>query len=265
MTIHEFGKEHKDTIVMFHPVGVMWDIFEYVIPTLEKNYHLVIPALPGHDPDNPESDFISVENVEESITEWLLKNGFEHVKCLYGCSMGGGIVTRMLATQRIQTDGAVIDAGMTPYQFPKIFTYFIGIRDFLMMEIGKHGSIKVLGSVFDPNKYSEDDLLYVKKVLRNMSAKTIWNGFYSANNYSMPDTIHKPDCPVQYWYGEQEKKARKWDIAYIRKNFPDTFFVENKGQDHAEFFTLHPEEFCEKLKVFIRGNTKQDGQFSNTR
>ena len=85
-----------------------------------------------------------------------------------------------------------------------------------------------------------------------MSAKTIWNGFYSANNYSMPEPIRKPDCPVQYWYGEQEKKARKWDIAYIRKNFPDTVFVENKGQDHAEFFTLHPEEFCKRLDGFIR-------------
>jgi len=45
--------------------------------------------------------------------------------------------------------------------------------------------------------------------------------------------------------------ARKWDIAYMRKVFPDTVFVENKGQDHAEFFTLHPEEFCEQMEKLI--------------
>ena len=48
-----------------------------------------------------------------------------------------------------------------------------------------------------------------------------------------------------------EKKARAWDIAYIRRAFPQAQFVENSGQDHAEFFTLHPEAFCGQLEGFI--------------
>lgn len=51
MTIHEFGKENERTIVLIYPSVVMWDYFEYVIPLMEKEYHLVIPALPGYDPD----------------------------------------------------------------------------------------------------------------------------------------------------------------------------------------------------------------------
>ena len=38
----------------------------------------------------------------------------------------------------------------------------------------------------------------------------------------------------------------------MKKVFPDTVFVENKGQDHAEFFTLHPEAFCDRLISLIR-------------
>ena len=52
MTIHEFGKDNDKVIVLLHPSVVMWDYFEYVIPLLEKKYHLIIPALPGYDPDN---------------------------------------------------------------------------------------------------------------------------------------------------------------------------------------------------------------------
>ena len=84
-----------------------------------------------------------------------------------------------------------------------------------------------------------------------MSSKTIWRAFYSTNNYSMPESIIHPPCPVQYWYGEAERSARKWDIAYMKEFFPDTVFVELAGQDHAEFFTLHPEEFCERLETFV--------------
>ena len=44
MNIHEFGKNNADVIVLLHPLGARWDVFNYVIPTLEKQYHLVIPA-----------------------------------------------------------------------------------------------------------------------------------------------------------------------------------------------------------------------------
>ena len=255
MTIHEFGKENEDILVMIHPLGVWWTTFEFVRTTLEKHYHLIIPALPGHDPEKPHTDFTSVEDIDEFLTEWLLKNGYSHVKCLYGCSMGGGLVIRMLADNRIKCDFAVIDAGMTPYQLPKPVTYMIGVRDFLMTLMGKYGSIKMLSSVFDPSKYSKEDLLYIKTCLSSLSAKTIWRGFYSANNYSMPDNIREPDCKIQYWYGDEEAKERGWDIEYVKKIYPKTVFVENKGQDHAEFFSLHPEEFCIKLLEFI-GNEK---------
>ena len=57
MTVHEFGEENKDLLVLFHPLGVRWDVFNYVTPILKKDYHLVIPAMPGFDPDAPETDF----------------------------------------------------------------------------------------------------------------------------------------------------------------------------------------------------------------
>ena len=73
MTIHEFGVEDRPVVVMLHPLGVWWDIFEYVIPLLEKEYRLVIPAVPGHDPDRPRDDYTSVEAIADELAEWLLR------------------------------------------------------------------------------------------------------------------------------------------------------------------------------------------------
>ncbi|MDO5831406.1 MAG: alpha/beta hydrolase [Methanobrevibacter sp.] len=251
LTIHEFGQNNAKTIVMFHPLGVWWDIFEYVIPILEKDYHLIVPAIPGHDPDRPESDYTSMQEITDEMTDFLTDNGLGHVDCLYGCSMGGGLVIKFLAEGKINTDLAIIDAGMTPYQLPKPITYLIGIRDFLMTMMGKYASIKMLGSVFDPEKYSQEDLLYVKKVLNSLSARTIWKGFYEANNYTLPEDIVQPDCRIQYWYGDEEKDARGWDMEFVKKTFPNVEFVENTGQNHAEFFTLHPEEFCLRIDELL--------------
>ena len=251
MTIHEFGKENKYVIVMFHPLGVWWDVFEYVIPELSECFHLIIPAIPGMDPDVPLRDFSSIEDLAEEMEYWLHANGHDHVCCLYGCSMGGALVMRMLADGKITADNAVIDGGITPYQLPRPVTYMIGMKDFMMTMAGRYMSVKALSSVFDPDKYSEEDIVYIKKVLGGMSARTVWRGFYSTNNYSMPSQPVRTDAHVEYWYGEDERKARDWDIEYVRRMFPGTVFKENKGQDHAEFFTLHPAEFCKSLKTVI--------------
>ena len=61
ITVHEFGERNPDIVVMFHPLGVWWDVFDSVIPILERRFHLVVPAVPGLDPDRPGQAFTSIE------------------------------------------------------------------------------------------------------------------------------------------------------------------------------------------------------------
>ena len=80
MTIHEFGEENKEVIVLLHPSMVMWDYFEYVIPLMQERYHLVIPALPGYDREEP-GDFTSVEEIAGGLADWLLARGHDTISC----------------------------------------------------------------------------------------------------------------------------------------------------------------------------------------
>ncbi len=254
MTVHEFGKENDNAIILIHPSLVMWDYFEYVIPLLADTYHLYVPALPGYDKDNT-GDFTSVEQIADELSGWLMNHGVYEIKCIYGCSMGGSIVTRMLADSKIRICSAVIDGGITPYPFPFIVTRMIAIRDFLMIYSGKAGGIKLLEKAFSTDEYSEEDLKYVAGVLKMISARTIWRTFESCNNYSMPGRINNACNSIEYWYSSSEKKARKRDINYIKKYFPQTCFREFDNVGHAGLATLHPEiltegiaKLCEKTK-----------------
>lgn len=172
MTIHEFGQGNGDVVVLIHPSLVMWDYFEYVIPLMQDRCHLVIPALPGHDPDDT-TDFTSVEQIAAELADWLTAQGHSEIACLYGCSMGGSIVARFLADGRVKVRSAVIDGGITPYPLPWIVTRLIAVRDFLLIYMGKAGGLKVLEKAFSTDAYSEEDLQYIAKVLKHASAKTI--------------------------------------------------------------------------------------------
>ncbi|MDO5095514.1 MAG: alpha/beta hydrolase [Peptostreptococcaceae bacterium] len=251
MTIHEFGKENEKLVLLIHPSVVMWDFFEYVIPLMEK-YHLVIPALPGYDPDR-EDDFSSIERIASELEDWLLENNLNKVDCIYGCSMGGGIALRMLVNNRIRIQSAIIDGGITPYSFPWIITRFIAVKDFLLIYMGKLGGIKLLQKAFSTDEYSNEDLQYIEKVLKRMSVKTIWRTFDSCNNYSMPQPMNTECERIEYWFADAEEKSRKRDIAYIQKNFPSAKLrrIENIG--HGGLAILKPEKLVDGIEKLCAG------------
>jgi pimeloyl-ACP methyl ester carboxylesterase len=246
MTIHEFGKENERIVVLLHPSGVMWDYFEYLIPLMQDRYHLVVPALPGYDEDRND-DFTGIEQISIELSNWLLDRGYKEIECIYGCSMGGAIVTRFLADDRVKAKSAVIDGGITPYQLPWIATRFIAIRDFLMIYMGKLGGIKLLEKAFNTDEYSDEDLKYITKVLKHMSARTVWRTFESANNYKMPDDVHTSCRKIEYWFTTAEKKARKWDMDYIRKVFPQAVFREFTDAGHGGLAVFEPDRMAAEL------------------
>ena len=246
MTVHEFGKENKKTVVLIHPSAVMWDYFEYVIPLLETKYHLVIPALPGYDKDCP-GDFTSVENIAAELAEWLNSCGIKKLSCIYGCSMGGSVVTRFLADNRIKTDCAVIDGGIMPYRLPYIVTRLIAVKDFLLIFSGKLGGIKLIEKAFTSDEYAKEDLQYIADVLKMMSAKTIWRTFDSCNNHAMPADVKTGCGRIEYWYASTEKKARKGDLAYIKNVLPQTVFKEFEDIGHGGLAALKPGFLVDEL------------------
>ena len=247
MTIHEFGKENKKILILIHPSIVMWDYFEYVIPLLDKDFHLMIPSIPGYNPDRKD-DFTSVEEIATELELWLMNRSISEVECVYGCSMGGSIVIRMLANARIKFKNAIIDGGITPYQLPWIVTRVIAIKDFLLISMGKFGGIKLLQVAFSTDELSKEDIEYASKVLKMISYKTIWRTFDSCNNYSMPIIVREV-CPnIEYWVAEEEVKDRKWDIAYIKKVFPKTRFRLIKNVGHGGLAPFKPEKFARGIR-----------------
>ena len=246
MNIHEFGKENKETILLIHPSVVKWDYFENVIPLLQKNYHLLVPALPGYDFDN-DSDFTSVEQIASELNTWLKKEGYPELYVVYGCSMGGSISLLVALGQKIKIRHCVIDGGITPYQLPWIATRFIALKDYLMMMIGRAGGVALLEKAFATDDYSKEDLQYVADVLRHCSSKTIWRTFDSCNNYKVPEPVPKVDTKLHYWYAKNEEKERKQDINYIKSKFPQTEFEILPDLGHGGLVLLKPELFVEMI------------------
>ena len=198
MRIYEYGKENPECILLIHPSLVTWDYFEYVIPLLEKHYHLLIPALPGYDL-NDDSEFSSVEQIASELADDILKRGIQEVKAIYGCSMGGSIALRLAVDGKLKAKNYIMDGGITPYQLPWILTRFIAVRDFGMMALGKLGGEKLIVKAFSSTQYSEEDLKYVAKIFRHCTYKaphsTVRRTLSTWPKYSVTAPIRRSGTP----------------------------------------------------------------------
>lgn len=246
MNIHEFGKENQETILLIHPSVVKWDYFENVIPLLQENYHLLVPALPGYDFEN-DSDFTGVEQIAWELNAWLKAEGYTELYAVYGCSMGGSIALMVALGQTVKIKHCVMDGGITPYQLPWLVTRVIALKDYLMMMLGRAGGVALLEKAFATDQYSKEDLQYVADVLRHCSRKTIWRTFESCNNYKVPEPAPKLDTQIHYWYAKGEEKERKQDINYMKRKFPQTEFEVLPALGHAGLTLLRPKLFAEMI------------------
>ncbi len=73
----------------------------------------------------------------------------------------------------------------------------------------------------------------------------------SANNYTLPPAPAKAGCRLAYWYGEEEKKARRHNIRFITGYFPHAGLCGIPQMDHAELVIIHPQEFYRYAKRFL--------------
>ncbi|MGN0350159.1 MAG: alpha/beta fold hydrolase [Roseburia sp.] len=249
MRLHEYGKENEKIIVMIHGACMSWDMFQVSVDILKKEYHIILVAVPGHDLTTKE-EFTSVEQISERIENMLIQKGYQNIECLYGLSMGGGFVIRILADNRLNIKHAVIDAGITPYEMPWIQTRIILALDFLTVELGKH-SRKLLGIAFPPKRYEPVIIDEMFQIMRHMTPRTIKRVFDSTDNYSMPETFPHLKTKIYYWYGADEKKARKLDIQYVKKYIPNVRFREIENMEHAQYVLMQPEKFAADLKHLI--------------
>ncbi len=257
MIIREYGKENKKHLVFFQGSCEPWQEFCPAAKILAERFHVMLVTPDGHDPEE-HNDFISVEKTVDDTARWLKEHGIGHLDAMYGLSFGGGMVVRFLTTQNVPVDRAIIDAGTAPYQYPKWVCRLIGVRDYLMLKMAR-SSVKIMELAFPTDRFARDpknaaqEYEQIRQYLKGYSDRTIWNIFWSANNYAVPKTAPQIDTKIQFWVGEDEWGSRFRDLKWAQGYLPQMEVVRIPHMMHGEFVMVHPEEFAEKALAFLQG------------
>lgn len=265
MQVLEHGREHSKTLLFLPCTAEPVWAFTEPVALLAQRWHVFQVVYDGHQPEYP-GDFTSVEQTVDDVMAYLDARGITRLDAAYGCSLGGGCLTRLLALGTVPVGRAIIDGGITPYQLPWLIRKALLLRDYWGFKLLAQRR-DLLESMYPPERFTlpghdpvkEYDAL--EAYLRTYSNRTIRNIFWSGNNYKLPCVPAKIDTKITYWYGDDEKKDRKSNIRFIKRYFPHIRIHGIPKMAHGELVMIHPEEFLRYAEKFLEEETggKQNG------
>jgi len=249
MEILEFGNKENKKIILIHGFQSPYQVWNEYIEYYKNKYHIIVPILTGHNP-NEKEDFISFDNVVKEIEDYYISKYGNDVYAIYGMSMGGVVTAQLWQNKRLNAEKIIMES--SPLMSSGKFMSKMLTNTYLMLthktqQRDKKVVEQAVGSII-----SRDKLDVFLEMMDSMSDETIINYLKAVRKYKLPNNINTPNTNVYYYYGTKinEMLAKK-TAKYIKKNYPNSNIICFKGKGHCENSLLNPNEMIKKLNKVL--------------
>ena len=242
----EYGKEHKEVIVLLHGGGLSWWNYREVGAKLSSDYHVFLPILDGHAESS--CDFTSIEENAARIIAFIDEQFGGSVLLIGGLSLGGQIVLEILSQRKDICQYALIESALV---FPSKFTYAM-----IKPAFGScHGLIKhrwfsklQFRSLRMPQALFEDyyrDTCSISK--SNMIA------FLEANAlYCIKPSVADCSAKAYVFVGEKEHNAMRKSARIINDALSESTLQILPGMYHGAFSISYADNYAGTVREIVK-------------
>lgn len=250
MKILEFGNKVNRKMLLIHGFQSPYQIWNRYIEHFEKDFHIIVPVIQGHDVDRKE-DFTTFAENAKMIEDYVISNFGNKIYMVYGMSMGGILAAQLWQNQRLNFEHVVFDG--TPLVScnrilkKMLLNFYLDVTHKTQARDKKTVG-QAVGTII-----SGENLDNFLAVLDNMTDSTIINCVNSVWSYRLPSDIDTPDTKLHFFHGTKinEIYAKK-SAKYLKKHYPDTTIKCFNGKGHCENALINPNVMIEELsKIMI--------------
>ena len=237
MKFETFGDKSKPVFLAIHPMFTGGFFLEKLVELCKDDYYFVIPTMSGH---YENSEYVSREDEESTIAEFLSSKGIEKVAVLLGFSLGGNMAFDMFAKNLVKADKVIIDSAPL-FDFPKfIQNYFHNRYKRCLKKIKIEGAdvAKELNKCF--NGMGEVQ----KKVAPTVSFESLKNLVISCFGVKVPKMREEKQSAITFVYGTKDEDGLC--LNRVRK-YKKAKFVKLKSYKHCGLYQLDTEEYVERF------------------
>ncbi len=244
MYINAFGNPGDPVILGLHPMSITGEnLYEALRPNLSGEYFVIAPDQGGH---GRSGHYISREDELDTLKNYLLRNGYTHIRLLYAASMGVGLANELLKDPAFHIDKVWFD-GAAFSETPPSGMWLIRplmrvVLKFYDLFPGVIGSsfVKHYGPVFGEKMKQNFSRLSAEDVVR------IFSGLSSSIPAQLSDDMQKN---IHLEWGEDDGGAAH-SLPLVKKYMPSADIVIRKGYGHCTYMAFNTAEYVKELEEF---------------
>ena len=252
MQILEFGNRDKKKIIFIHGFQTPYQIWNDYIKHYSDKFHIIIPVLPGHNPNSKE-DFISFDECVKEIENYCLKKYGEDIECVYGLSMGGIIAAKLLMNKKIKIKYLLFESSPL-VGCNKLLTKMLTKNYLKLTHKVQNNDIKTIKKA-TTSIITQDKLNYFLEMMNGMTDDNIVKYLKEVSEFRIPSNLDVSSTKAYYFYGTKlnEMLAKK-TVSFIKKFKIYIQPVTCCGQGHCEGFIFEPHKRMELLDYILVKN-----------
>lgn len=236
MKITTYGDKKNEKILLLHPMFTSANFFDFMIDKL-KNYYLIIPTYSGH---YKNSNYISMEDEEKAIDEFLKENNIDRLKAIIGFSLGGNIAFHYFCNNQDKIEQVIVDSAPI-FNFPNIIKkYFYNRYRKCLTNIKEHpeNTVKELNKCFNGMGEVQQ---YIAPIVTIESLKNLLDSCYVVE---IPKLDINSQRKITFVYGT--KDIARLCLPRIRK-YKSSQFIKVDSLGHCGYFRKNTDEYIKKL------------------
>ena len=248
MTVIEFGKQNKDTVLLLHGGGLSWWNYREVAKLLEKDYHVILPVLDGH--ADSDAAFTSIEDNAARLISYIDAHFCGQVAVLGGLSLGGQVALEILSRRPDVCRYALIESALVKPS--KLTAALIGPTFGMSYGLIKQRWFAKMQAAYlgIPKALFED---YYRDTCAITKADMI--AFLQANcTYEIKSSLAETTAKVNIVAGSREQKSILDSAKLIHKTIPSSQLEILPSLRHGDLSINCPEQYVQLLKEWREHN-----------
>ena len=240
MIFNTYGDKERQRLLLIPGLGVSHEIFLPLIELLKDDFYIIAVGVDGF-LIGQESQFTSVDDEAIQTIGYVQRNLGGHLDVVYGLSLGGKILSRIMERNEVVIDHAIMDAApllplpkwsvnpLRYYQSLNVWTcyHWTGFWRFVF-----------------PTHYFNVLLDECKKVWPSGKGKAVRDGYKDVYTQKL-ESIQGAD--IHFWYGTKEAFVAKPQVEHLLKLCPNAHVEVFPKMNHGQLLVDHPEEIATKI------------------
>lgn len=240
MDFKTFGKAGAPTIMLIPGLGVSYEIFMPLIEMLEERFHIIAVQIDGFTLGS-NTEFTSIDDQAIQVINYIQEIHSGKLDIVYGLSLGGKIVSRVLERNSITIHHAIMDAApLLP--LPRWLVW--PLKHLQCANVWSCYHWTGLWRRIFHSHYFNVLLDECKKVYPFGGSKAVLDGYTSVYTSKL-EKIYGND--IHYWHGTKEAFVAKPQVKHLTRLFQNTHLEIFKGLNHGQLLIDYPEEVAKRV------------------